>query len=73
MSLVRGIDASLTKQKIVRSMTSLCHEMRMIVVAEGVETPSECATLIGLECDLLQGFLFARPGPPFPEAVWPTE
>ncbi len=71
MSLVRGIDTSLTKQKIVRSMTSLCHEMRMIVVAEGVETPPECETLIGLECDLLQGFLFAMPGPPFPEAQWP--
>lgn len=73
MSLVRGIDTSLTKQKIVRSMTSLCHEMRMIVVAEGVETPPEASTLIGLECDLLQGFLFARPGPPFPEAQWPKE
>ena len=73
MSLVRGIDASLTKQKIVRSMTSLCHEMRMQVVAEGVETPSECSTLVGLECDLLQGFLFALPGPPFPEAQWPKE
>lgn len=73
MSLVRGIDASLTKQKIVRSMTALCHEMRMQVVAEGVETPTECETLIGLECDLLQGFLFARPGPPFPEAQWPKE
>jgi EAL domain-containing protein (putative c-di-GMP-specific phosphodiesterase class I) len=73
MSLVRGIDASLTKQKIVRSMTALCHEMRMQVVAEGVETPSECSTLVGLECDLLQGFLFALPGPPFPEAQWPKE
>lgn len=72
MSLVRGIDSSQTKQKIVRSMTALCHEMRMQVVAEGVETSAECKTLISLECDLLQGFLFARPGPPFPEVLWPS-
>ena len=73
MSLIRGIDKNQTKQKIVRSMTSLCHEMKMQVVAEGVETPSECRALVQLECDLLQGFLFAKPGPPFPEAQWPKE
>jgi EAL domain-containing protein (putative c-di-GMP-specific phosphodiesterase class I) len=73
MSLIRGVDKNQTKQKIVRSMTLLCHEMKMQVVAEGVETPAECSTLVNLECDLLQGFLFAKPGPPFPEAQWPTE
>jgi EAL domain-containing protein (putative c-di-GMP-specific phosphodiesterase class I) len=73
MSLIRGIDKNHTKQKIVRSMTQLCHEMKMQVVAEGVETPTECAMLVRLECDLLQGFLFAKPGPPFPEIQWPKE
>jgi EAL domain-containing protein (putative c-di-GMP-specific phosphodiesterase class I) len=73
MSLIRGIDKNHTKQKIVRSMTQLCHEMKMHVVAEGVETPTECAMLVRLECDLLQGFLFAKPGPPFPEIQWPKE
>jgi EAL domain-containing protein (putative c-di-GMP-specific phosphodiesterase class I) len=73
MSLIRGVDKNHTKQKIVRSMTQLCHEMKMQVVAEGVETPTECAMLVRLECDLLQGFLFAKPGPPFPEIQWPKE
>lgn len=72
MSLVRGIDSNQTKQKVVRSMSSLCKEMGMQVVAEGVETPEECETLIALECDLLQGFLFARPEKPFPEVKWPA-
>jgi EAL domain-containing protein (putative c-di-GMP-specific phosphodiesterase class I) len=72
MSLVRGIDSNVTKQKVVRSMTSLCREMGMQVVAEGVETPPECETLIALDCDLLQGFLFAKPGKPFPEVQWPV-
>jgi EAL domain-containing protein (putative c-di-GMP-specific phosphodiesterase class I) len=73
MSLVRGVDSNTTKQRIVRSMASLCREMGMRVVAEGVETPQECATLIDLECDLLQGFLFALPGPALPEVRWPEE
>ena len=46
--------------------------MGMLVVAEGVETPAECSTLVDLDCDLLQGFLFAKPGKPFPEAKWPV-
>jgi EAL domain-containing protein (putative c-di-GMP-specific phosphodiesterase class I) len=73
MSLIRGIDTNSTKQKVVRSMTTLCHEMGMLVVAEGVETPQECAVLVELECDLLQGFLLARPGRPFPEIQWPAQ
>jgi EAL domain-containing protein (putative c-di-GMP-specific phosphodiesterase class I) len=36
------------------------------VVGEGVETAEECRVLIDLGCDLLQGYYFARPGPPFP-------
>jgi EAL domain-containing protein (putative c-di-GMP-specific phosphodiesterase class I) len=41
----------------------------VLVIAEGIETPAERDTVTGLGCELLQGYLFARPGPPFPEAV----
>ncbi len=70
MSLIRGIDANETQQRVVRSMTSLSHEMGMLVVAEGVETPAERDTLIGLGCDLLQGYLLAKPAPAFPAVTW---
>lgn len=70
MSLIRGIDASETQQRVVRSMTALSHEMGMLVVAEGVETPAERDTLIGLGCDLLQGYLLAKPAPAFPAVSW---
>lgn len=70
MSLVRGIDSSATKQKVVRSMSSLCRDMGMLVVAEGVETPSERDMLVELGCDLLQGYLFAKPSRPFPQISW---
>ncbi|MBI3205875.1 MAG: EAL domain-containing response regulator [Myxococcales bacterium] len=70
MSLVRGIDSSATRQRVVRSMTALSHEMGMLVVAEGVETPAERDTLIGLGCDLLQGYLLAKPARAFPAVSW---
>jgi EAL domain-containing protein (putative c-di-GMP-specific phosphodiesterase class I)/CheY-like chemotaxis protein len=72
MALVRSIDKKPVQQKLVSSMTSLCKSMGMLVVAEGIETCEERDALIGLGCDLLQGYLFARPGPPFPQAVWET-
>jgi len=66
MDLVRDIEAQPIKQKLVRSMCNLCRDIGTTVVAEGVETQAERDALVGLGCDLLQGYLFARPGPPFP-------
>jgi EAL domain-containing protein (putative c-di-GMP-specific phosphodiesterase class I) len=67
MALVRDIDREPTKQKLVNAMTGLCREMNVLVVAEGVETASERDMLASLGCDLMQGYLFAKPGKPFPE------
>ncbi|HEY8944125.1 MAG TPA: EAL domain-containing protein, partial [Polyangiaceae bacterium] len=64
------VDSNPVKRKLVASMTTLCKDMGLLVVAEGIETTSERDVLIELGCDLLQGFLFARPGPPFPEVSW---
>jgi EAL domain-containing protein (putative c-di-GMP-specific phosphodiesterase class I) len=69
MSLVRGIDASPVKQKLVRSIISLCTELGILLVAEGIETPAERDMLVGLGGDLCQGYLFARPGRGFPDPV----
>jgi EAL domain-containing protein (putative c-di-GMP-specific phosphodiesterase class I)/ActR/RegA family two-component response regulator len=70
MSLVRDVDKSATKQKLVGSMATLSKEMGMLVVVEGVETVGERDTLVGLGCDLFQGYLFAKPGRPFPPVAW---
>ncbi len=66
MNLVRGIDGDQVRRKLVASMTAMCHELGVLVVAEGIETPAEYETLCSLGCDLLQGYHIARPGPPFP-------
>jgi len=70
MSIVREVDQSPTKQKLIRSITSLCKDMGMLVVGEGVETDGERNILIELGCDLVQGHLFAKPAEPFPDFVW---
>jgi EAL domain-containing protein (putative c-di-GMP-specific phosphodiesterase class I)/CheY-like chemotaxis protein len=66
MSLVRNVHQSSTRQKLIRSMTALCKDMGMLVVAEGIESVDEKDALVWLGCDLLQGYLLARPGEPFP-------
>ena len=66
MSLVRDVHQNSTKRKIIRSMVQLCHDMGKQIIAEGVEAIAERDSLIELGCDLLQGYLFAKPGTPLP-------
>jgi EAL domain-containing protein (putative c-di-GMP-specific phosphodiesterase class I)/CheY-like chemotaxis protein len=70
MSLVRDVETNTVKQRLIRSVTTLCADMGIEVVGEGVETPDERDALVELGCDVLQGFLFARPARPFPDFEW---
>jgi EAL domain-containing protein (putative c-di-GMP-specific phosphodiesterase class I)/ActR/RegA family two-component response regulator len=70
MTLVRGVDADSRRQSIVRSMKKLCDELGMMVVAEGVETAAERSALTELGCDVLQGYLFAKPQREFAPPRW---
>ena len=70
IALVRNIAAEPVKQKLLGSMTRLCQDLNIAVIAEGVETADERDTVSGLGCPLMQGFWFARPGPPFPGIRW---
>jgi EAL domain-containing protein (putative c-di-GMP-specific phosphodiesterase class I) len=66
MSLIRNVHQSDVRRRLVGSMTSLCNEMGMSVVAEGIEVIEE-RDAVGLSgCDLCQGYLFAKPGQGFP-------
>jgi EAL domain-containing protein (putative c-di-GMP-specific phosphodiesterase class I) len=66
MSLIRGLDQSPTKQKLLRSIVGLCRDLEIKMIAEGIETVEERDTLVRLGGDLCQGYLFARPGRAFP-------
>jgi EAL domain-containing protein (putative c-di-GMP-specific phosphodiesterase class I) len=65
MSLVRDVDKHAMKQRLIKSVTELCQGQGTMVVAEGVETEAEAEVLVDLGCDLLQGYLIAKPAPPF--------
>ena len=70
MSLVRDVDQSGVKQKLVRTMCTLCADMGITVVAEGIETRAERELCGALGCHLLQGYFLAKPGKAFPEINW---
>jgi diguanylate cyclase (GGDEF)-like protein/PAS domain S-box-containing protein len=51
-------------QAIVRSVLSICNELSLTSVAEGVESEDQQKVLQQMGCDLLQGYLFSRPVSP---------
>jgi EAL domain-containing protein (putative c-di-GMP-specific phosphodiesterase class I)/ActR/RegA family two-component response regulator len=61
MSLIRDLDTQPVKQRVVGSISSLCRDLGVLVVAEGIETERERAAVVDHGCDLLQGFLLGRP------------
>ncbi len=69
MSLVRDVDKHPMKQRLIRSVTDLCRGQGTKVVGEGVETEAEARVLVDLGCDLLQGYLLAKPALPFCDAL----
>ena len=65
MSLIRGIDLSPMKQKLLGSIVDLCRDLGIEIIAEGVETPAERDALVRVGGDRCQGYLFARPEKPW--------
>ncbi|CCG40025.1 EAL domain-containing protein [Magnetospirillum molischianum] len=61
IGLVRNCDRDRTRQIILRAMLSVCRDLGIKVVAEGVERPEELAVLKEAGIRFVQGFLFARP------------
>jgi EAL domain-containing protein (putative c-di-GMP-specific phosphodiesterase class I) len=70
MALVRNVHVQPTKLTLVRSMITMCRELGMQVVAEGIECAEERDAIVDAGCDLLQGYLFAKPGAAFPPIAW---
>ena len=49
---------------VVKAMISMAADAGLEVIAEGVETQTQCDRLVRLGCRLGQGYLFALPLPP---------
>lgn len=62
-TFVQQVLTSRDNAAIVKAVIILAHEMALLVVAEGVETPGQREALISYQCDLLQGYFFTKPIP----------
>ncbi|MBV0934923.1 putative bifunctional diguanylate cyclase/phosphodiesterase [Marinobacterium weihaiense] len=62
-SFVDNLPGDDDNRAIVRSILSIARQLKLRVVAEGVETHSQADFLAAHGCDLLQGFLLHKPEP----------
>jgi EAL domain-containing protein (putative c-di-GMP-specific phosphodiesterase class I) len=60
-AFISGIETDSHANAIVRSTLSLCKELNVDVVAEGVETAAQRDMLAQLGCGIAQGFLYGYP------------
>jgi diguanylate cyclase (GGDEF)-like protein len=63
-SFIRNIVTDKDDTAIVNAIISMAHNLKIRVVAEGVETVEQLAFLSGQDCDEMQGFLLSKPLPP---------
>ena len=75
MSLIRGVESSVVKQRLVRTLRDFCREAAITLIAEGIETRKQLDTLRELGVSHGQGFLFGHPGSqqPLRDAYPPLE
>jgi diguanylate cyclase (GGDEF)-like protein/PAS domain S-box-containing protein len=62
-SFIDDISYTESSNQIVYSIIELAHIMKLMVIAEGVETEEQLQYLEGFGCDAVQGFLISRPVP----------
>lgn len=66
MSLIRGVETSVVKQRLVRTLRDFCREAAITLIAEGIETAGQLKALRKLGVSHGQGFLFGLPGADHP-------
>ncbi|MGH9945876.1 MAG: putative bifunctional diguanylate cyclase/phosphodiesterase [Pyrinomonadaceae bacterium] len=60
-SFVKRMTKDRESRGIVKTITTLAHELDKVVIAEGVETTEQRQILTDFGCELGQGFLFSKP------------
>jgi EAL domain-containing protein (putative c-di-GMP-specific phosphodiesterase class I) len=72
MRLLRNIDQRPRAVDIVDAAVAMCRSLNVRVVAEGIETIGEYATVRNCGISLMQGYLFAKPMfEGLPAVAWP--
>lgn len=61
MALIRDVDRDRVRQAIVRGIVTICAELNVTVIAEGIESAGERDFLADCGIFLMQGYWFAKP------------
>ena len=69
-SFIRELAMNGEDVAVVAAIVAMARRMGMRVVAEGVETEAQLTYLKNLECDEVQGYLFANPMPADEAEEW---
>lgn len=62
-SFTRDIESCANSREIVKAIVAMAHSLKLVVIAEGVETAGQLETLRAAGCDQYQGFFACRPVP----------
>jgi len=60
-SFVQDVDRDPRRQALLKSIVGVGHGLGLTVTVEGVENEAELACITACGCDLIQGFLLAKP------------
>lgn len=62
-SFIAEMVNDVTGQKVAENIVKLAHDLKLTVVAEGVETEEQLNMIRSMGCDELQGYIFSKPLP----------
>jgi EAL domain-containing protein (putative c-di-GMP-specific phosphodiesterase class I) len=63
-SFVSRIDREQRQGELVQAIINMAHDLKIEVVAEGVETVGQLDLLKSMSCPYMQGFCFGKPASP---------
>jgi EAL domain-containing protein (putative c-di-GMP-specific phosphodiesterase class I) len=60
-AFITGLEFGTARWAVVESTIALATKLRLVTIAEGVETGAEWNNLMALGCEMAQGYYFAKP------------
>jgi diguanylate cyclase (GGDEF)-like protein/PAS domain S-box-containing protein len=60
-SFIQGMESDRHQLELVKTIIKLAEVFELDLIAEGIETQTQCAKLIELQCKYGQGYLFSQP------------
>lgn len=60
---IKNIQVNKEEREIVKSVIQLAQNLKLLIIAEGIETLDQCKSLLDMGCIVGQGYYLGRPGP----------